>query len=145
MRTVSKKGDQISNDIGIATFPTPAGWTSNRSDRSTSVVFLRTGHGSKPKEMISIDVGTPAAAGGARGSADALAKKFGGSVSELEFTIDEEQAFKVSVPQNLKQLAPRECVVTERNGKVCMIIGASMSQNEVWPTVSEIAMALRWN
>ena len=143
--TVAKDGDSNSNNIGIATFPTPSGWLPNRSGGNTAVVFLRNGaQQASPDEMISIDIGTPSSEG-VKESADSLAIKFGGVVSELPFTIDGEVAYKVTVPPNYEQLLPRECIVSHHNDKACFIFGGSKSKEEIWPTVLEIAKSWRWN
>ena len=145
MLSVTKEEGGTSNDIGIATIPTPIGWLPNRSGGNTAVVFLRKdADREKPDEVISIDVGTPTSAG-VKGSADGIAEKFGGTVSELPFAVDGEMAYKVSIPPNFEQVMPRECVVVHHNNKACFIFGGSKSQNEIWPTISEIAKSLRWN
>ena len=143
--SVAKDGDSTSNNIGIATFPTPNGWLPNRSGGNTAVIFVRKdAQSGNLDEMISIDIGTPSS-DGAKESADGLAKKFGGIVSELPFTVDGEVAYKVSVPPNYAQLMPRECIVAHHNNKVCFIFGGSKSKNAIWPTISEIAQSWRWN
>ena len=145
MLSVTKDEGRALNNIGIATIPTPTGWSPNRSGGNTAVIFLRTDADQKsPDEMISIDIGTPSSES-AKGSADGLAKKFGGEVADLSFTVDGEIAYKVSIPPNHEQMMPRECVVTHHNNKVCFIFGGSKSRNDIWPTVSEIAESLEWN
>lgn len=136
---------RISNDIGIATIPTPKGWLPNRSGGNTAVVFLRKGADRKnPDEMITIDVGKPASER-AKETADALAQKFGGVVSDLPFAVDGEVAYKVSVSPNYEKLMPRECVVVHHKNKACIIFGGSKSRTEIWPAISEIAKSLKWN
>lgn len=145
MLSVSKEEGRELNDIGIATIPTPVGWSPNRSGGKTAAIFSR--KGADPKnldEMISIDIGT-ATTESAKGSADGLAKKFGGEVAELPFAIDGEIAFKVSIAPDYEQMRPRECIVTHHNSKVCFIFGASKTKDDIWPAVSEIAKSFKWN
>lgn len=145
MLSVSQDTESSLNDIGIAAIPTPAGWLPNRSGGNTAVIFLRKdATPNNPEEMISIDIGAPSS-DNVKQSADSLAKKFGGQVADLSFTIDGETAYKVSVPPNHEQLTPRECVVTHHNNQVCIVFGASKSQNDIWPTVLTIAESLKWN
>ena len=58
--SVTKTERHLVNDIGIASFTTPEGWTPNRSDGNTAAILTR--NGANPtalEEMISIDVGKP--------------------------------------------------------------------------------------
>jgi hypothetical protein len=143
--SISKDEGRQSNDIGIATIPTPMGWLPNRSGGNTAIIFLREQADQKnPDEMISIDVGTPSFKE-VKESADGLAKKFGGAVSDLPFKIDGEVAYQVSIPPNYEQVMPRECVVVHHNDKVCFIFGASKSQSDIRPTILEIAKSMEWN
>lgn len=133
------------NDIGIATLPTPAGWLPNRSNGNTALIFVRVNASqTQPDEMISIDLGKASAAT-AKESAEALAKKFGGTVSDFTAGLDGETAFRVSVPPNYKQLMPRECLVAHRADQVCFVFGGSKSKADIWPVLLGIAETWEWN
>jgi len=41
MLTVEKADGIMINDVGVAKFPTPSGWSPNRSSHDTAVVLLR--------------------------------------------------------------------------------------------------------
>ena len=143
--SVTKTGDQLVNDIGIASFTTPEGWMSNRSDGNTAAILTRKdANPAALEEMISIDVGKPAAPD-VKGSADGLAKKFGGTVSELPYDVDGADAYRVSIPANYESMMPRECIVVHHNQKVCFLFGGSKSRSDIWSTVDEIAKSWSWN
>ena len=143
--SVTKTGDHLAIDIGIASFPTPKGWMPNRSDGNTVVILIRKGADPAAlEEMISIDVGVPVSPD-AKGTADALAKGFGGTVSELPYTVDGVDAYRVSIPDNYESMMPRECIVVHHNQKVCFLFGGSKSRKDIWPTVDEIAKSWSWN
>ena len=143
--SVTKMGGQLVNDIGLASFPTPKGWMSNRSNGNTIAVLTRKGaNPAALEEMVSIDVGKPAS-NDVKSSADSLAKKFGGSVSRLPYNVDGVEAYRVSIPPNYESMMPRECIVVHHNQKVCFLFGGSKSQADIWPTVDEIAKSWSWN
>ena len=143
--TVNQSGGVITNDVGIAKFATPKGWTPNRSDGNTAVILTRVNANlQNPDEMISIDVGAPVAAD-AKASADGFANKFSGSVSPLPFAVDGAEAYRVSIPANYEQMLPRECIVVHHGGKLCFLIGGSKSQADIWPALTEIAKSWTWN
>jgi hypothetical protein len=142
--SVVTEDERIVNDIGFARLPTPDGWTPNRSGGATSVVFIREdANRAKPEEVISIESGKPIESS-VRASADAFAAKFAGSVAELPFDIDGESAFRVVIPQKLDQLFPRQCIVVHHGDKVCFVIGASKSENEIGPVLDGIAKSWKW-
>jgi len=143
--SVTKTERHLVNDIGIASFTTPEGWTPNRSDGNTAAILTR--NGANPtalEEMISIDVGKPTSPD-VKGSADGLAKKFGGTVFELPYAVDGADAYRVSIPPNYESMLPRECIVVHHNQKVCFLFGGSKSRSNIWPTVDEIARSWNWN
>ncbi|QDU95957.1 hypothetical protein [Lignipirellula cremea] len=142
--SVKETGGQLMNDIGIAAFPTPGGWAPNRSNRNTAVILTR--QGANPaalEEMISIDIGTPVA-GDVKGSADALATKFGGASSKLPFAIAGEEAYRVSIPPVYEKIMPRECIVVHHGQKVCFLFGGSKSKADIWPVLHTIAQSWTW-
>ncbi|MFT7629008.1 MAG: hypothetical protein ACI87E_000004 [Mariniblastus sp.] len=142
---VKKVEGQLINDIGIASFPTPTGWLPNRSGGLTSVILTREGTDPKTVEdMISIDVGEPLSER-VQDSANALAKKFGGTTAKLPYLIDGAEAYRVSIPPNYEQLMPRECIAVHHGEHLCFLLGASKSNTEIWPVVEEIAQSWSWN
>ena len=145
MLSVTESDGVQVNDVGVATFPTPGGWSSNRSNRDTAVILIRSDANRRnPSEMISIDIGMPQSPN-ARASADAFAKKFSGRVRDLPFDVDGESAYRVSIPANYDQLMPRECIVVHHGNKACFLIAGSKSKSKIWPTLTAIAKSWRWN
>ncbi len=144
MLTVEETDGIIFNDVGVAKFPTPNGWTPNRSNDNTVVVLLRSNaNRENPDQLISIDIGTPDSPD-VEASADGFAKKFGGVVSSFSFTVDGESAYRVSIPPNYEQMVPRDCIVVHHNGKACFLIAGSKSKDDIWPTLEEIAHSWKW-
>jgi len=141
---VRSKAGVLTNDVGIATFPTPDGWTPNRSSGNTAVILTRIGANRQNlDEMISIDIGQPASPDSEQ-SAKSLAAKFSGTVTPLSFPVDGETGYRVSIPPNYEKLMPRECIVVHRGGQVCFLFGGSKSRAEIWPTLSAIAQSWKW-
>lgn len=121
------------------------GWSVNRSDGNTVAILTRDNMNRQdPAELISIDVGE-AILPAAKDSAERFAEKFSGTVAPLDFSIDGEPAFRVSIPPTYEQVAPRECIAVHHNGQVCFLIGGSKAQAEIWPTLKEIAQSWKWN
>ncbi len=144
MLKVEQSEGVIVNDVGDGRFPTPTGWTPNRSGGNTAVILTRVDANPQGREeMISIDIGTPKSPD-VKASADGFAGKFSGSVTPLPFAVDGEQAYRISIPANYEQLMPRECIVVHHAGKVCFLIGGSKSKVDIWPTLEEIAESWTW-
>lgn len=143
--TVSKAEGQVVNDVGLASFSTPVGWMSNRSDGNTVAILTRKGADPTAlEEMISIDIGKPLLSD-VKDSADSLALEFGGTVSKLPYNVDGAEAYRVSIPPNYESMMPRECIVVQYNQKLCFLFGGSKCQADIWPTVEEVAKSWRWN
>lgn len=142
--TVEKTDDVLMNDIVIATFPTPEGWTPNRSGGNTAVILTPVdANPENPEEMISVDVGKPVSPE-VEASAKGLAAKFSGTVTPLPSQIDGEPAYRVSVPPSYEQIMPRECIVVHHAGQVCFLFGASKTTADIWPALSAVAQSWKW-
>lgn len=136
--------DVFVNDIGIATFPTPEGWTPNSSDGNTAMILTRVGADPQAlEEMISIDIGK-AASPDAQATANALAAKFSGTVTSLPFQVDGEMAYRISIPPNHEQLMPRECVVVHRGDHACILFGGSKATADIWTPLSAVVQSWSW-
>ena len=76
--------------------------------------------------------------------AEAFGRKFSGSVSPNSIMVDGVKAYRVSIPANFTELKPRECVVVQKAGKACLIIGGSMLENDIWTPMDEILKTWHW-
>ena len=132
-------------DVKYATFRTPKGWQANRSGGNTYAILSRKGE-TYPKlsQMISIDIGKPVEQT-AKETAEAFAKKWGGSVAKTIIKIDGINAYRVIIPPGNKTLRPTNCIIALRNGHVFLLIGGASKKGNLGGVLDELVGTWKWN
>jgi hypothetical protein len=133
-------------DLGVATLSVPIGWEwrkSNGSGFGGVLVPYGTKNADQAERLIQIHVGEKRL--DLDESANSLAKKFDGSVSELPFQVDGERALRISFKPTDGELLPREGLGVVRKSTNLLFLSASPEADErLWPNLQEIAMTLKW-
>jgi hypothetical protein len=131
-------------DVKFATFKTPQNWRPNRSDKQTYAILTRADESSPDvTEMISIDIGKPVVRT-AKLMAEALAKKWNGSVVQKPLKVDGEEAFRVKMAPDSKNVRPIDCVVVLKDGQVFMLIGGGKSDKGLAEAIDEVVASWKW-
>ena len=141
----SKKSSPI-NNIGIATFRTPDGWTANRVREGYSVIsiYRENGNRNDPSEKITIEVGSPLDSS-VKNSAKVYAQSHSGKYSKHSSDVAGKPAFRVKIKGDSGKLGPRDCIVAHHAGKVCYIIANSKSDQDLLPVLEKIVSTWKWN
>lgn len=125
MLSGTETNDGIECDIQIAKFVVPDGWTMFQSDGTTAAILMPVGEDPQAaSRMVSIDVGTPREAV-LETAATSFAADYGGSVTDKEFDLGGENAYRLTTPPVAGQIIPRDTVAAVKDGKLILLIYAT--------------------
>lgn len=133
-------------DLGVATMTVPPEWQwiqSGGSGFGGILVPRGTKNPNQTPRLIQVHVGEKQL--DLDESANSLAKKFAGSVSELPFQIDGERALRIAFKPEEGQMLPHEGLGVVRGSMNLLFLSASKETDEsIWPKLQEIVTTLKW-
>jgi len=80
----------------------------------------------------------------AKKHAEALARKFNGSVGEEAIKIDGEKGWRVTIPSDKKQIRPVDCIVAFKDEHSFVIIAAAKESGDLSKALDELVAGWKW-